>query len=58
MELIVLVLIFVSMTVGIIRLINVLSDIAESLRMLANNPKTIQEAKKIRLQTKSNNKKK
>ena len=28
-----------------------LKDISESLRLLANNPKTLKEAKKVRLQT-------
>jgi len=37
------------------KMYTVLTDISESLRLLSNNPKTIQEAKKIRLQTSKQN---
>ncbi len=42
--------------VAMFKIYTVLTDISESLRLLSNNPKTIQEAKKIRLQTNNINK--
>ena len=33
------------------KIIEIMTDISESLRLLANNPKTIEEVRKIRLQS-------
>ena len=45
------ILFFIMTLVFMVKIFEVLKDIAESLRMLANNPKSIDEARKVRLQT-------
>lgn len=54
MEIILFVILLI-MVVAMFKMYTVLTDISESLRLLSNNPKTIQEAKKIRLQTSKQN---
>ncbi len=48
---IILFVILVIIAVALFKMYTVLTDISESLRLLSNNPKTIQEARKVRLQT-------
>lgn len=43
--------IFLSIIFGLMKIIEIMTDISESLRLLANNPKTIEEVRKIRLQS-------
>ncbi len=52
MELIIILLFIIALLV-MMKMYDVLKDISESLRLLANNPKTIEEARKIRLQSKN-----
>jgi len=48
---IILFVILVIIAIILFKMYTVLTDISESLRLLSNNPKTIQEARKVRLQT-------